>query len=87
MLENLKRDFPLITMGIYSDSTTCLARVKERNQDIHINVTDKEVDLINTNVRLRNFQPDFRITNENKSEKALIEEIGKLLKRATPGPC
>jgi len=50
MFENLKRDFPLITMGIYSESTTCLARVKARNRDIHIQVSDEEVDLINTEV-------------------------------------
>lgn len=86
MLDNLKRDFPLITMGIYSESTTCLARVKERNRDIHIQVSDDEVDLINTEVRLKNFQPDFYISNENKTEKQLMEELGKLLKSATPGP-
>lgn len=85
MLENLKKDFQLFTIGIYSESTTCLARVQERNRDIHIDVSDDEVDHINTEVRLKNFQPDFRINNENKPEKELVEELGKLLKSATPG--
>src|SRR5690606_4651051 len=42
MLESLRRDFQVTTIGIYADSTTCLERVKTRDQEIHINVRSEE---------------------------------------------
>lgn len=77
MLESLRRDFQLTTIGVYADTTTCLKRVKSRDQDIHINVSDDQVLMINDKVRERNFETDFSIINENKSEKELINEIAK----------
>jgi shikimate kinase len=81
MLESLRRDFQVTTIGIYADSTTCLERVKSRDQNIHINVSDDQVLMINNQVRERNFETDFLIINENKSEKELINEIAKNIER------
>lgn len=81
MLESLRRDFQGTTIGIYADSTTCLERVKSRDQNIHINVSDDQVLMINNQVRERNFETDFLIINENKSEKELINEIAKNIER------
>lgn len=77
MLESLRRDFQVTTIGVYADSTTCLKRVKSRDQNIHINVSDDQVLMINNQVRERNFETDFLIINENTSEKELINEIAK----------
>lgn len=77
MLESLRRDFQLTTIGVYADSTTCLKRVKSRDQEIHINISDDQVLMINEKVRERNFETDFSIINEDKSEKELINEIAK----------
>lgn len=77
MLESLRRDFQVTTIGVYADSTTCLKRVKSRDQNIHINVSDDQVLMINEKVRERNFETDFSIINEDKSEKELINEIEK----------
>lgn len=77
MLESLRRDFQVTTIGVYADSTTCLKRVKSRDQEIHINISDDQVLMINEKVRERNFETDFSIINEDKSEKELINEIEK----------
>ena len=77
MLESLRRDFKVTTIGVYADSTTCLKRVKSRDQEIHINISDDQVLMINEKVRERNFETDFSIINEDKSEKELINEIAK----------
>lgn len=81
MLESLRRDFQVTTIGIYVDSTTCLERVKSRDQNIHINFSGDQVLMINNQVRERNFETDFLIINENKSEKELINEIAKNIER------
>src|SRR5690554_2486721 len=83
MLESLRRDFQVTTIGVYADSTTCLTRVKSRDQEIHINISDDQVLMINEKVRERNFETDFSIINEDKSEKELINEIAKNIERTT----
>ncbi|MCZ2459361.1 MAG: zeta toxin family protein [Chitinophagales bacterium] len=77
MIQSLRRDFRVNTIGVYADSAICLERIKSRDQDIHINVSDDQVLMINAKVRERNFETDFLIINENKSEKELINVIGK----------
>lgn len=77
MLENLRKDFKVTTIGVYADSTICLERVKSRDQQIHINISDDQVLMINEKVRERSFETDFSIINEDKSEKELINEITK----------
>ncbi|ASB49844.1 nucleoside/nucleotide kinase family protein [Alkalitalea saponilacus] len=72
MLESLRRDFKVTTIGVYADRTTCSKRVKSRDQEIHINFSDDQVLMINEKVRERNFETDFSIINEDKSEKELI---------------
>ncbi|MFZ2865545.1 MAG: AAA family ATPase [Ignavibacteriaceae bacterium] len=80
MIQSLNQDFKVTTIGVYADGTTCLERVKSRDQDIHINVSDNEVLMINDKVRERNFETDFSINNENKLEKELINEIAKIVR-------
>lgn len=79
MLENLRRDFQVITIGVIADSTICLERVKSRDQEIHINISDDQILRINEKVRERNFETDFSLINENKSEKELTNEIGNFI--------
>ncbi len=79
MLENLRRDFQVITIGVIADNTICLERVKSRDQEIHINISDDQILRINEKVRERNFETDFSLINENKSEKELTNEIGNFI--------
>ncbi len=81
MLERLKSDFQVVTIGVFANGTICLERVKSRDQEIHINISDDQVLNINKKVRERNFDTDFAIVNENKSKKSLIKEIGELIEQ------
>ncbi|MDT3695608.1 MAG: shikimate kinase [Ignavibacterium sp.] len=80
MIQNLSRDFRVTTIGVYADSKTCLRRVKSRDQDIHINVSDDQVFMINEKVRQRNYKSDFLVINENKSKEELINEVAKIVR-------
>jgi shikimate kinase len=79
MLVSLKKDFKVTTIGIYADNSICLDRVRTRDQTIHINISDSQVTKINDMVRERDYQTDFRINNESKTEKALMKELEKIL--------
>ncbi|OFY34722.1 MAG: hypothetical protein A2W91_20650 [Bacteroidetes bacterium GWF2_38_335] len=79
MLEGLKKDFHVTTIGIYADSKICLNQVRARDKTIHINISDDQVSLINEKVKARNLLTDFRIDNETKTEKELIREIRTIL--------
>ena len=43
MLERLKSDFQVVTIGVFANGTICLERVKSRDQEIHINISDDQV--------------------------------------------
>jgi len=75
MLENLKRSFKVITIGIKADQELCLERIKSRDQSIHIDVSDEDVLLINSLVRRMNMNCDYEIDNNGT-----IEEFSSLLK-------
>jgi shikimate kinase len=79
MLENLKKDFQVITIGVKADSGICLDRVQKRDQTIHINISDDQVSMINERVKQKDFQTDFQIINEIKEEKELVREIEKII--------
>lgn len=79
MLERLQQDFRVTTIGVYADSSTCLDRVKTRDQAIHINVSDEQVLMINEKVKERKFQTDFLVHNEAKTKEELIIELKSII--------
>lgn len=79
MLERLKKDFKVTTIGVYADGSTCLERVKTRDQAIHIHVSDEQVLMINDRVRERGLQTDFLINNEAKAREELIRELESII--------
>lgn len=79
MLLSLRKDFRVTTIGIKADSNLCLKRVKSRNQNIHINISDNQVNMINEKVKNRDFQSDFSIFNQNKSESEIVKELEGIL--------
>ncbi len=82
MLENLKKDFAVITIGIRANEMLCLHRVKSRDQSIHVNVSDEQVNQINSQVLRKNIKTDFAITNENKSPEQLMGEIKMIIRQS-----
>jgi dephospho-CoA kinase len=79
MLESFKNDFQVTTVGIYAERSTCLYRVKSRDQTLHINISEYQISKINKKVIERNLFTDFLIINENKTEKKLINEVQIIL--------
>lgn len=85
MLRNLKSDFDVTTIKVITDRDLCVSRVKSRDQSIHINVSDKEIELINSAVLRRNLPTDFEIENADKSIDTLKAEIGAITKKSDTG--
>lgn len=83
MLLSLRKDFKVTTIGINADRNICLNRVKSRDQTIHINIPDDQVNMINEKVRNRNFQSDFCIFNQNKSELEIVRELSGIFQIET----
>ncbi len=86
MLENLKEDFDVVTIGIDADSRVCLERVKNRDQTIHIPISDDQVMMINDKVRQRNFKTDFQIDNGKRDEEELVRELEKIIESTRSKP-
>ena len=84
MLFSLKSDFTVVTIRINTDIELCLKRVQERDQTIHINISDDQVERINSMVVLKNQTTDFSIENSNKSTNSLIKEIRRILNTSSP---
>ncbi|MBU0487840.1 MAG: AAA family ATPase [Bacteroidetes bacterium] len=81
MLDSLKRDFRVIIINVYADPETCLTRVRTRCESIHINVSDNEVNEINSAVAQKNSAADFEIDNSTRSIKELSVEIDAIMRK------
>lgn len=80
MLHNLSKDFKVVTIGVQTDNEICLSRVKTRDQSIHINVSDDQVNTINQQVRNKAIKTDYIIQNDNSTYAQLISEVSNILK-------
>ncbi|HSD63192.1 MAG TPA: AAA family ATPase [Ignavibacteriaceae bacterium] len=74
MIDNLKNDFQIVSIYIKSDPELCMERINNRDTDIHINVSDKDVQYINRLVLKKNFNCDYIIEN-NGSRDELIRSV------------
>lgn len=79
MLENLRNDFSVITMGVNASDELCLYRVRTRDQINHINISDDQVNKINHMVKKKLLITDFNLINDNKTKEQLISEIKQLI--------
>lgn len=80
MLENLRKEFNVVTIKIACDSEVCIERIKSRDRNIHINVSDNEIKRINAEVIRRNYKTDFKLQNDSKSKDELKKELNVILK-------
>lgn len=85
MLEQLRNDYKVITIGVHADHKLCLERVKTRDQKIYINVSDHQVNMINERVRQRRLRTDFQIQNDSSTEKDLIDRLSQILATVNKG--
>lgn len=76
MLENLQQKFRMVLIKVEVDGSLCLDRVKTRDQSIHVNVSDEQVNMTNSLVRQKKFDFDYVINNNNFSKEELLSKIG-----------
>jgi predicted kinase len=81
MLERLCRDFRVVTIRVKAGDALCLERVKTRDQAIHVNVSDDQVNVINRNVAERNLPTDFTLENDNCSAEELVRQLKMIVER------
>ncbi len=80
MLNNLRTDYKVTTIKINADKDLCMERVRTRDQSIHINVSDNEVEMINNAVAKKMMQTNFEIDNINSTKNELKDQISEIVK-------
>jgi len=81
MLVNLSTDNVIVTIRVDASDDVCLKRIQTRDQQIHINVSDDEVILINKRVREKAISTSFTIFNENLTREELREKLDAIIYR------
>ncbi len=79
MISSLGKDYSVKTIKVVADHELCLNRVKNRDQEIHVAVSDHQVNAINQMVEERNLQTDFLLINESKGKDALRSSLLSIL--------
>jgi cytidylate kinase len=69
------------TIKVKADIDICLERIRTRDQAIHVDVSEDQVNEINKAVLLRDLKTDFSIDNSNASITDLKMEINKIIER------
>ncbi len=80
MLLNLQSDFKVITINVDCDPDICLRRVHSRDQSIHIDVSDEEVNEINSARMSEKPDTDFQIFNSEETVDELKTQIKEIIK-------
>lgn len=80
MLASLNKDYLVKTIGLKADLDLCLERVKTRDQSIHINVSDEQVNRINGEVLQRDLPTRYQLLNQNKTRDELILDLIEIVK-------
>lgn len=81
MVYNLMQKFNVVQIFVEADLELCLKRVKTRDQSIHINVSDEQVNQINQAVNKANHTIDYCIENSNKTKIQIVRELEAYLAR------
>jgi dephospho-CoA kinase len=80
LYNQLKSIYHIILIKIEADPQLCLARVRTRDQGIHIDVSDDLVKKINQEVARKNILCEFYIENSNATEEELRQKIEEIVK-------
>ena len=80
MHSSLLADFKVKSIRIIAQDNLCLKRVRTRDQSIHIDVSDDQVKKINKQVKEKGILTDYSISNNDKTDLELIDELWKIIK-------
>lgn len=82
MFSNLKKDYDVVTIGVFVDNNVCIERIKSRNKEKHFKVSDQQIEMINRLAREKQIRTDYVIeNNECKEREVLIEEIKRIINK------
>jgi shikimate kinase len=78
MILRLKNDYSVKLIKIESDPELCLKRIENRDQSIHISVSDDKINEINKLAQTLSLNFDLVINNNSKTDDELIQEFKKI---------
>lgn len=81
MYNHLQTSFHVILIKIEANPQLCLNRVRTRDQNIHIDVSDDLVKKINQEVLLKNIPCEYSIENSRTTVDDLRLKIGEIIDR------
>ncbi len=79
LLENIDRDYKVVTIGVYADNDTCFRRIQERDPNIQIDLTQEQLEEINLLIKEKNIETRFQIDNGDKTMYQLINELSDIV--------
>ncbi|MCK6692936.1 MAG: ATP-binding protein [Thermoanaerobaculia bacterium] len=89
MLESLQKDFEVKLIRIAADQETCLERVKQRDQSVHVPVSDEHVLQINAQAIDKRFPFDLIIENNRRDIAEIVrlfQDFNSPPKNPSPAP-
>jgi shikimate kinase len=84
MLANLQSEYKVTTIKVNADMDICIERIRTRDQSIHVDVSDEQINKINKAVLIKDLKTDFSIENSNTSINQLKVEVGKIVGKTLP---
>lgn len=72
MLARLERDFRVNLVRVHASAETCLSRVKQRDQSLHVDVSDAHVQQINEMVAAKTWPFKGEIDNQAADAATLV---------------
>jgi shikimate kinase len=82
MLNNLHKDHKVVPVFIYAGMHRCLQRIRKRDQDKHIYISEEDIIEINHAVMEKDQIFEHRIDNTNKSIEELLVELKIIIGKA-----
>ena len=79
MVNNLSRDFKLITIKIICDYDKCIERIRSRDQSQQIIISENQIREINRMVAERDYKTKYKILNNDSDKDYLAQELKKIL--------
>ena len=75
LVSRLKTDYFVKMIKIETDPTLCINRIKNRDQSIHISVSDDNINFINKLAHSLSLNFDLVLNNNNSNDNELIEKF------------
>ena len=79
MVNNLVKDFKLITIKILCDLENCIERIQLRDQSQQIIISESQIREVNRMVTERDYKTNYKILNNTSDKDYLVEELKKIL--------